>query len=468
MPVSTLVILLCTATDAYGQVDIYAPSTSECPPSVLSPGVSDQPNRPVNRFSLTLSRAFMEANATNPDVVTAAKQLEIAQAELKTAAAIPNPQLAVQYGFGTPYTHVVAGNTQQVGINQLIEMGGKRGARIKLAQANLQLAQFRLNDLRFDVRAKVRRGYAELAAAEANIELLDKQEELVKHLYEIAKKRFKENNKLNAELAQAKFFIEQFETQRVLANARLRKASVNLDYLLGFEPTRDIDVENNRLFQLVNEHNEITAHPGDPLPNLDELVRKAFRQRADLHVATQQTKVNERAHILEKKQRIHDVLLGSGFVFTTYNRDQGFHQQHGAYVNVNMDLPVFYQRQGEIAQAKASLDQSALRLKATSAQVETEVHTAYADLVAARANIFKYQDELIPKANSVLELAHQGYEKGASDLSNAILAQQSFQTTLVRYFDTVTTYQNAWADLETAVGDIFEFGKGNSDKPPSS
>lgn len=446
--------------NAIAPPDLWAPSTSERAADILAPPSSDLPNRPVNRFALSLSKAFTEANAANPDVVTALKELDIAQAQLKTASAMPNPQLAIQMGAGTPYTHVITGNTHQVGINQLVETNGKRQARIKLAKANLDLAKFNLEDLRFDVRAKVRRAYAELAAAEANIDLLDKQTELVGRLYQIAQKRFKDNKAYDAEIAQARFAIDQFETQRILANARLRKASVKLDYLLGFSPMRDIDVDNNRLFQLVNEENELIAHPADPLPKLTDLIAKAYQHRPDLRFANQQNVVNSRAHELEKRQRVPDVLLGSGVVFTTYNRDQRASQQQGAYFNVNMDLPVFYRHEGEIAQAKATLEKSTYKLSATEAEVESEVHIAYADLVATRANIFKFQNELIPKARSVVELAHKGYERGTSDISDVILAQQSFQTTLTRYFDTVTEYQKAWADLETAVGETFTLSLG--------
>jgi hypothetical protein len=41
---------------------------------------------------------------------------------------------------------------------------------------------------------------------------------------------------------------------------------------------------------------------------------------------------------------------------------------------------------------------------------------------------------------------------GKTDLATAILAQQQYQQLLSTYFDTVSAYQVAWANLEKAAG----------------
>ena len=57
-----------------------------------------------------------------------------------------------------------------------------------------------------------------------------------------------------------------------------------------------------------------------------------------------------------------------------------------------------------------------------------------------------------PLASQVAKLARRGYQVGATDLATAIVAQQQYQQTLSNYFDAVVAYQNAWSDLEKAVG----------------
>lgn len=432
--------------------EITAPSTSDVPATDMRAPPSDQPNKPVNRFSLSLSKAFETANTGNPEVVASLKNLDLAKAQIRIAGAIPNPQFALQYGFGNPYTEVIAGNTQQIGANQLVETAGKRGARLKVARANYDLAALQLAALRFDVRSRVRKAYAELAAAEANIELVENQRSLIERLHQIAQKRVKAGAAPEAESIQAELAVDQFDTLRTSALARLRQASVQLDYLLGYKPERDIDVEDNGLFKLSATKNELVPQPDFNLPSIEQLLAKAYEQRLDLKASQQQTQANRYSLSLARRQAIPDILMGSGYVFSTYKTSQHVPFQQGAYLNVNMDVPIFYQHEGEIAQAKAQLQQSQLQLATKKAQIETDVHAAYAGLTAARSNIVKYQTVLIPKAKTVVHLAQRSYEVGISGLATAIVAEQSFQQTLSGYFDAVVAYQNAWADLETAIG----------------
>ncbi|MFN8550863.1 MAG: TolC family protein [Candidatus Obscuribacterales bacterium] len=431
---------------------ISAPSTSDKPTQDTAIPPSDQPNKPVNRFSITLSSAFDLADRNNPELLATLKNMDMARAQLKTAAAIPNPQLAIQAGFGNPYTKVISGNTQQVGANQLIELGGKRSARMNLAKANLDLTAKQLEAQRFEIRCRVRKAYAELAAAEANIELVENQRGLIERLHKIAARRAMAGAAPASEEIQAQLALDQFDALRTSALARLRQASIQLDYLLGYKPERDLDVEDNGLFKLSAKKNELVPQPDYDFPPIEELLKQAYMQRLDLKASELQTAAGVQAFKLARKQAIPDLLLGSGYVFSTFAVSQHAPFQQGAYLNANVDIPIFYRHQGEIAQAKAQIEQARLQVSAKKAQIETDVHAAYTELMAARSNIKNFRETLIPRARDVVRMSQRSYEVGRSDLSNAIIAEQSFQQTLSGYFDAVVAYQNAWADLEKAIG----------------
>jgi cobalt-zinc-cadmium efflux system outer membrane protein len=78
--------------------------------------------------------------------------------------------------------------------------------------------------------------------------------------------------------------------------------------------------------------------------------------------------------------------------------------------------------------------------------------TAYEALQMTRVNIAKFQQELLPSAEKMAQLARRSYELGKIDLATAILAQQQYQQLRSSYFDSIVSYQNAWADLEQAIG----------------
>lgn len=457
----SLVILFTSLTAVFplpsalaGEEVISPPSTSDWTINAMVPGPSDRPNHPVDRFSISLSKAFEMSYVQNPDIVSGRKNINVALAQIKAAGARPNPQFAMQYGFGTPYTGTVSGNTQMMGINQLIETGGKRRARLRYARANYILAEYQLADLRYDTRSAVRKGYAELAAAEANIDLVESQRVLVQRLSTIAQKKYKAGTSEEVELLQSRLAVDQFDALRHSAFDRLRRASIELDYLLGFDPNRDLDVEDNGLFKLSLKRTELVPPPDEPAPPVEKLVELAFAERPDLKTARQEAVAAQRGVTLAKVQAIPDVLLGSGFVFSTYNQPP---QQAGAYLNVNVDIPILYRHQGEIAAAKATQKQAELEAVAMAQRVEVDVRTAYSSLTAARANLAHFQKNLIPLALDVVRKAQDSYEKDKTDLGSALVAQQQFQNTFSNYFDTVVEYQNAWADLETAIGKPLDF-----------
>jgi cobalt-zinc-cadmium efflux system outer membrane protein len=451
-------VFLCQSVFAASDSeDVFDAITSGLSPSTLRPGRSDRPNHPLARMPVSLSAAFSTSSVQNPSVVAAIKNLDIAKAQVRTAGARPNPQFAMQYGFGNPYTEAIAGNTQQVGANQLVEMGGKRAARLRYARANYILSEYQLADLRYDVRSAVRKGYAELAAAEANIELVENQRALVARLSSLAEAKYKARKCEEVEVLQAKLALDQFETLRNTSYARLRQASIELDYLLGYSPERDLDVEDNGLFKLSTKRTELVPPPDQPLPELEDLLTQAFADRADLKSAKQQVVTTTSAIKLAKAQAVPDVLVGSGYVFSTYKKSANVRQQDGAYLNINVDLPIFYRHQGEIAAAKAASKQAQDQAAAMTSRVEVDVRAAYSKLAAARVNIAHYQKNLIPLALRVVRKAQDSYEKGTIDLGSAIVAQQQFQNTFSSYFDTVVDYQNAWADLETAIGRKIDF-----------
>jgi outer membrane protein TolC len=189
------------------------------------------------------------------------------------------------------------------------------------------------------------------------------------------------------------------------------------------------------------------------------LLPVGYKERPDLQLSIQQAYCDRKALTLAKAQRIPDLFVDSGYQFSTFKPIQPYglfpgrvNNQPGAYLNISLTAPIFYQQQGEIEQAKATWRQDFDQINQLQFQVANDIVTGYEEVKVARANIFKFQKELIPAAAQVAQLARRSYEVGKSDLASAILAKQQYQQVLSSYFDAVSAYQGAWADLEQAVG----------------
>ena len=414
---------------------------------------------PTRTFSLTA--CFEKADRDNKDIAVAKKNLDIAKAGIQIAAAVPNPLLQVQIGFGPSFTELWTGQTQQIFWTQQLQTAGKRNKKIETARAFYHLTQLQYQALRFDVHNRVRRAYAGQAAAEAYEALIEAQRKVGLELTAIAQRRFDAGKAPKSEVLQAELTVLQLDTQRNQAQLRLQQATAALSLVTGEKPDKIevIDVDDNGLFKLSLERTDIVPSPAKPLPSIDSLLTNAYYERPDLQAAQQQIFVNRRALSLARAQRIPNLFVGGGFSFSTFSQHQpiGLVAQpnwlgQGGFFNISAENPLFYQHQGEIDQAAGNLRNAERQFDLLKSQIGTSMVISYNSVKAARANIFVFQKDLLPLAAQVAKLARRGYQVGKTDLATAILAQQQYQQTLSNYFDAVVAYQTAWADLEKPFG----------------
>ncbi|MGA7955169.1 MAG: TolC family protein [Gloeobacterales cyanobacterium] len=416
--------------------------------TLVSPLMAQSNPSQPSQFTLSLSEAFIKANTQNPQLKTAERNLDLSKGDITIAGATPNPQIQSQYGFGPAYSE--GGNIQQVGLAQTVELGGKRDARINVANAQYRVTNLQLNALRWDIHNQVRRAYAELAAAEANAQLVDTQIALVDQLVLIARKRVEAGVAPEAELLSAQLARTQLDPQQAQAKGRIQNARIQLNGLFGEPPEANTGISDNGLFNLSVAKTELAPNPKAVLPPVEALVEQAYAQRLDLKANIQQQEVARNQIRLVDAQRIPDLQFGVGYVFTTYTNANP--QTSGVATSLGITLPIFYNQNGEVAKAKATLEQTGLQIEASRRQIATNIHTSYQTLSVARKNILEYQSRILADAKEVVKLAQESYQVGKTNLSSVILAQQSAQQIRSGYLDAIVAYQGAWADLESAVG----------------
>ncbi len=423
---------------------------------------------PRRRF--TLSACFDQADNNNKEIAVAAANLSVAQAAIVIAKAIPNPTYSMTYGFGPAWQYIVAGNNQQVGWTEEIQIAGRRSKKLNVAKAGYLQTAFQVQAMRFDVHNRVRRAYAELAAAFANAELVDAQREIAQRLFEISQKRFAAGKAPGAEVLQAQLNIMTMVTQRNQALGRLVQDSAAMAQLLGEAPKREeiLNVDETALFKLSAERSATVPAIEQGVPPLAQLLPSAWRERNDLKASIQQAFTDRRALSLAKTQRIPDPFIGFNYLFSTYKPYQPLYFdptgtglaipanrvpfQSGYMLTVSQENPIFYQYQGQINQANATWIEQLKQNELQRSQIASDIVTAYEALVLTRENIIKFQKDLLPAGLKVAQLSRRGYELGKTDLATAMLAQQQYQQLRSAYFDSIVAYQNAWADLEKAVG----------------
>ena len=127
--------------------------------------------------SISLAQALQRALAANPRLTSAERDIGIAAGLKVQAGALPNPELSFELdnalGSG-PYKGVRSAETT-LQLSQLIELGGKREARLAAGEAGIGTAVWQRRATRLEVLSETAVAFITVVSAHRRIEIFDEQ-----------------------------------------------------------------------------------------------------------------------------------------------------------------------------------------------------------------------------------------------------------------------------------------------------
>ncbi len=397
---------------------------------------------------LQLEQAIALALARNPQALAARRSLAVSEAEILVAGAVPNPTLGLVNGEFLP--DVI--KTSFLFVQQTFELGGKRPARIAVAEGEVGVARARLVESLLDLRTRVRRAYSEAFAAGAISRSLAESEVGYGRLVDVAAQRFRLGDIPELDLIRARQELGAAQNELRAARAREAAAGIALSALIG-RTRQEPPVELPPVSRFVLQVEQNVYLPQNPLDaqergrKLNALIEMALANRPDLRTLNNRSDVVRFQGRLAEAQRTPDLTVGLG---PRYEKEDI--TRWGLAASVGITLPVFYRQEGEIARAEARSLQLRTEREALVRQIEAEVESAYTRALAARQEQETFEDSLLPGALEIERIARLAYERGKSDLTVSINAQAAANLARRRYYQSLNDYQTALADLEKAVG----------------
>ena len=155
------------------------------PPAPVRP-VTVEPRTGPLPSSLTLAQSLDEAAARSPTLVAAEAEVAAAEARIVQAGYRENPELSleVENFAGTGELRGVRSLETTLAVNQRLDLGGRRSARIGSARAALDAQKLRLAIARADLSLSVREQFARAVAAREKLtqanETVDRARELAR------------------------------------------------------------------------------------------------------------------------------------------------------------------------------------------------------------------------------------------------------------------------------------------------
>lgn len=398
------------------------------------------PGKAQVKDSLTYTRFLTAVSNHNLAYVTERFNINLAQARLASAKVFPDPTLAfgwvdngqkrmrMGYGFNTA-------------VNWQLELGGKRQARIGLAQSQVALTASLVNNYYRHLRADATLAYLQVLLRE---NLLRVSRESYLSMLQFARAdsiRFKLGEIKEVDARQSKLEAGNMLNTVYSNEAAFNAAQVQLAMLMGQQSdTLYFPVSNTRQF--------------DRDFNLKELINTAVSNRADMLAALKDKEVSANMVRLAQANRVPDLGLNIGVAQNTGATNVVAPTPSTNVVSAGISIPLKFsgRYKGELLTAQYTAAQAAARYQQAIVQVQTEVTTAYYNYLYARKQVDQFNTGLLQEAAKALDGKLYSYRSGEIGLLEVLNAQRTYNSLQQSYFEALNGYAVALVEVERAAG----------------
>lgn len=376
-----------------------------------------------------MDQALEAAFSNNPELAAAQWDIGIAQGDLQQAGLMPNPQVSWEAEDTRRNSR-----TTTVLINQQIELGGKRGARVDVASRNQDAVGIELERKRNVLRADVIQAFSSASTAQQRVLLARQSLELAERGLRVAQGRIKSGKTSPVEGTRAE--VQLSEVRLELRRAERDEASALQQLALVMGAPLPV-------FLVVGDSSRSMPAVPDPLLLLDRIDRTA-----ELRLAALQIDQREASLELERAQRIPDLTVSVGSQYDALERERV------NVVGLSMPIPLFNRNQGNVLAAARRTDQARDLRNASELRLRTEIQTTLDQWRTANTEVASFNQTILPAAQSAVDTATRGFEMGKFNFLDVLDAQRTLISARTQYIQAITEATNAWVRIERIFGDI--------------
>ena len=376
--------------------------------------------------TITLEQAIAKAAEAAPLLKADDAAVASARAGRVQAGVRPNPSVTVEAEnfIGTGPYDVLGRAEITATYNQQIERGGKRAARVDLADKDITVAQASANVTRLDLAASVQRAFFDVLIAKDVLQISHFRLATERELQTEALRRvrgYKDplfvETRAAARVASARIGVEQ-------AEFRLNAAR---NLLAGYWGGDGDDLTVNGALM-----------GGDSAPPKlapsDEKLTEAQLARAGAAVVVEETK------------RTQDYTVNGGARFLRGTNDVA------AVAGVTIPIGRFDRNQGGIDRARAEKDRISFAAEAARLEKLRRLASLRADAESAQTRADALMEEVYPRTYKTLQQVREGYNRGGftfrdiHDAADAILEVQD------QWLEANTQYRDLQTEIDRLTG----------------
>jgi cobalt-zinc-cadmium efflux system outer membrane protein len=391
-----------------------------------------------------LAQALQRALAANPRLTAAERDIGIATGLKVQAGALPNPDLSFELdnALGSGRFKGVRSAETNLQLSQLVELGGKREARLVAGEAGIGTAVWQRRATRLEVLSETAIAFITVVSAQRRIEIFDEQISNLDQLIPLLQKRVQEGASSPAETLRAQVAADLFRVDRERAKTQLATARRDLAILMGDSSPRFGEAMGG------------LASIGQPPPF--QAVVQAIEANPQLMRWTAITAQRNAELIIARLKAVPDVRLSAGWRHFQDTND------NAVRLGVSIPLPILDRNTGNIIAAQETLAKTDAERAINKLVLISVAGRAYDALTGALAELKLLRTSVIPNARNAAETIQSGYLQGRFTLLELLDVRGSVLQALLREQEALQNFHIAIATIEGLVGNPFSLTRESS------
>ena len=373
---------------------------------------------------LTAEAAAQVALLNNTGVRAAVEELGIAEADLARVRRLPNPtaEAALQFGHDEPKLEIGA----MIDLTELVLLAARSGA----ASAAIGAAKLAAIGAVLDLSFETRRAFYRYQAATEAVELRRTVVQAFNASADLATRLRRAGNITELDAATERAFFEESRLELQQAEHNAIAAREHLNALMG-------------LWGRGTEWQAMSRLPDRPArePPTEKLESLAIERSLDLAAAKQRFgAAARRADVAQAQGLLPELKAG-----VAAEREDA---EWAVGPAVEIELPLFYQGQGEVAVAKAQMRQQQSLYTDTAVRVRAAARVAAARLNTASQAVHYYRTVLMPLKQKVIDESQLQYNAMLIGAFQLLQAKRDQVETATAYIQHLREYWLARLDVE--------------------
>ncbi|GMU76943.1 MAG: hypothetical protein AMXMBFR45_24340 [Gammaproteobacteria bacterium] len=384
---------------------------------------------------LTLRQAVDAALAGNPELAAFAFELRAQDARTRQAALRPplEASLEAENVLGTGDAKGTDNAEFTFALSRVVELGGKRDARIAAAQAGLGALDVERQARQLDVLAEVTRRFITLAARQEQLRLARTGRELAEQTLTASERRVKAAKSPHVELDRAHIALDRAQLTERRAGVDLETARKQLAALWG----------ESQAVIAGQPFGEVRADLFTMAPTGEfEALRARLAASPDLLKFASEARLRDAELRLAATLRKPDLTLGGGIRRFEGSNDQAF--------VASVSLPLFSGRRAEsfVAEAQANRRRVDAGRRAAEVKATAALFELHHQLRQAVVEADTLRDDMLPRVEEAVTEARYAYDRGRYSYLELVDAQREYLAVQAARIEAAADAHNLQAEIE--------------------